>query len=324
MPEKKHSPFCVLEILMNDTDENHILSAKELQSHLYNQYDLDIERRTLYSNIDILKQAGFSISDYEDNQKGYFIDHPFDEAEILLLCNAIHASHFISKKQSDRLIQKLLKNLSKHQAKLFKQNVYLPNDRKTNNQELLYNISLLSEAIREKKGITFQYMHYSQDKVLTPNDKTYTMDPRYIVYAETRPYVICTARKDNQLKFYHFRIDRISRLTLSEESSEPLPRDMDAYEYAKNKLFMYGGETTPVRFLCEYRLLDQILDLLGTDLPITKYDQNHFTFRFSTSEKGAKFLAQQFLDGLQILEPESLKKEFEQSLKQSLKTYKNL
>ena len=62
MAEKKYSAFALLDILITYTDEDHILTAKELQNHLIEKYDLDLERRTIYSNMDILEQNGF-ISD---------------------------------------------------------------------------------------------------------------------------------------------------------------------------------------------------------------------------------------------------------------------
>ena len=84
MAEKKHSTFAVLEILRKYSDENHILTVKEITSHLISEYDLNIERRTLYSNIGILKDFGFEISDYEDNGKGYYLSkRDFDKGEIL-------------------------------------------------------------------------------------------------------------------------------------------------------------------------------------------------------------------------------------------------
>ena len=67
-----------------------------------------------------LNQADSALLTCRLQQMGYYLqEKQFDKAEILLLCNAIHASHFISKKQSNRLIKKLLKTQSKYEAKEF-------------------------------------------------------------------------------------------------------------------------------------------------------------------------------------------------------------
>ena len=70
MAEKKHSPFYVLRILQEYSDEHNILTANRILSRLESDYDLVLERRTLYSNIDILRQAGYAISDFKHNGKG--------------------------------------------------------------------------------------------------------------------------------------------------------------------------------------------------------------------------------------------------------------
>ena len=322
MAEKKHSAFAVLDILTAYSDEDHILTAKEIMRLLEAQYGLKIERRTLYSNLDILEQSGFKVSRYEDNGKGYFLEEKqFDKGEILLLCNALHASHFISSKQSGELIRKLLKTQSKYEAKEFQGNIYLPNSWKTSNSELMYNIRLASEAIRDHKKIRFTYMRYDRTKKLVPRRKEpYIVEPRGIVYADSRAYLIVTQSK--YYDFVHYRLDRISRASLVEETSKELPAKCDPYEYARNKLFMYAGETVSVKFLCHERIMDQMIDIFGSDVFISPQDGEHFVLSVTAGKQGVIFLAQQFLDSMEILEPESLRKEFAEELERVLASYK--
>ena len=54
MAEKKFLPFIVLQILEELSDESHILSTNELINHIEMRSGISIERRTLYSNIEIL------------------------------------------------------------------------------------------------------------------------------------------------------------------------------------------------------------------------------------------------------------------------------
>ena len=323
MAEKKHSALALLDILVTYSDEDHILTTQQLQEHLKNQYDLDIERRTLYSNIEILRQGGYEISDYNDNGKGYFLEtREFDKGEILLLCNAIHASHFISDKQSNTLIKKLLKTQSKYQANEFVDTVYLPNTQKTPNKELMYNISLISEAIRDKKEITFTYMKYDRNKKMVPRrPEPYIVEPRYIVYSESRSYLIATNKKHPE-SFTHYRIDRISKAVLLDTPVNPLRDPKDAYEYAKNKLFMYGGESNLVQFRCHERIMDAMIDIFGTELFITPQEGHYFTFWVNTSKTGARYLAQQYMDSMEIIAPEELRQEFRTDIEKVLDNYK--
>lgn len=322
MAEKKHSTFAVLEVLKKYSDQDHILSVKQISEHLQNEYDLNIERRTLYSNIGILKDFGFEISDYEDNGKGYYLaKRDFDKGEILLLCNAIHASHFISSKQSDDLIRKLLSTQSRYDAKEFSDKVYMPNPVKTNNRQLLYTIETISHAIKENRKLQFTYLKYDREKNLVPRRKEpYIVEPRYIVYADSRAYMIVTS--PNHPGFIHYRIDRMKDTLILNERSVILRNSKDAYEYARNKLFMYAGEMNYVSFRCKESIMDHMIDLFGPSLNVMSDGEDHFIIRVRTSMQGALYLAQQYLDSMVIIEPQELKEKFRKALKETLKEYR--
>ncbi len=322
MAEKKHSTLALLDILREYSDEDHILTTKQLQEHLLKSYGLNLERRTLYSNMDILEQDGIKISRYEDNGKGYYLEErQFEPGEVLLLCNAIHASHFISQNQSDAMIEKLLHTQSRYQRQDYRSNVYLPNNRKTENSELVYTIHLVSDAIREGKELEFTYLHYDVNKNLVPKRaKQYTVEPRYIVYADSRAYMIATSK--HHPGFGHYRLDRMKHSHMTADNVIPLEKTDDAYEYAKNQLFMFAGPLERVQFLCHERIMDHMMDLFGTEVFVMPKDEETFTITVSASRKGAKFLAQQYLESMEILEPEDLREEFLRELEDAAKRYR--
>ena len=57
MAEKKYSALAMLDILKETTDKDHPLTTKEIISLLEMKYGLLLERLTIYSNIELLKQA---------------------------------------------------------------------------------------------------------------------------------------------------------------------------------------------------------------------------------------------------------------------------
>ncbi|MBR4461255.1 MAG: WYL domain-containing transcriptional regulator [Erysipelotrichaceae bacterium] len=321
MAEKKHSNLLMLEILRKYSDENHILSTKELQRLLEASYGIVLERRTIYSNLEILRQAGYKISDVADNGKGYFLEErQFDKGEVLLLCNAIHASHFISQKQSKKLIDTLLETQSRYDAKEFTDKVYMPNPQKTSNKELMYNVEIVSEAIRENKTLQFMYLRYGSDKKLEPRrEEPYIVEPRYIVYSDSRAYMISTSPRHEG--FTHYRLDKMSNAIVLEEKSRPLPKSMDAYDYARNKLFMYSGEMETVSFRCHEKIMDQMIDIFGPEVNTFSYGSEYFILNVKTSHTGALYLAQQFMEYIELLEPQSLREEFKKHLKDAVRKY---
>ena len=320
MAEKKQSLLALIEILKKHSDENHLLSIKDIQSHLLNEYDIELDRRTLYTSMELLRDFGYEISEYDG--KGYYLmERQFEKAEILLLCNAIHASHFISSKQSDELIKKLLDTQSRYDHKEFKDKVYMANPLKTSNKQLLFNIEMISLAIKENRKISFAYLRYNTKKELIERRKDpYIVEPRYIVYSDSRPYLIVTSL--NHEGFIHYRLDRMKDVKILNEKSRLLPKSSDPYEYARNKLFMYTGEIQTVTFRCKDIILDHMIDIFGSDLLLIPNKDNTFTIKVKTSTQGALYLAGQFMENITIIEPKSIKDEFIKTLKEAQKRYK--
>lgn len=322
MAEKKQSNLLVLDILRENSDENHILSVKDIQALLEARYGLVLERRAIYSNLEILAQQGYEISDFKDNGKGYYlVSRQFDKGEVLLLCNAIHASHFISQKQSKKLIDALLATQSKYDQKEFTDKVYMPNPQKTENKQLMFNVEIVSEAIRERRMLQFTYLKYGKDKKLVARrPEPYLVEPRYIVYADSKAYMIITSPHHDG--FAHYRLDKVADAIVLNEKSRKLPKDMDAYEYARNKLFMYSGNMEYVTLRCDEKVVDQMIDIFGTEMNIAFGDDGFFTINVKTSETGALYLAQQFMEYLEIIKPVELRDKFRSNLKTALKKYK--
>ena len=298
MAEKKHISFALLQILQEETDANHPLSANELMKRINRRLNLDIERRTIYSNIDILRQAGYDISDYSENGKGYWLKtRQFDKGEILLLCNAVHASHFISSEQSDALIRKLLGTLSTEERKQFTDNVYLPNHQKSANDTLFRNIEKISEAIAEKKKVSFTYLRYNAKKKLAPRrNEPYITEPRYIVYNDGRGYMICTS--PNHPGFSHYRLDRMKKVVLMDEKTAPLGTDMDPYSYTKSKLFMFAGDNITAELKCSEKILSQMLDIFGPGTEILDDEEGFFRMHVEAPEQGILWLVQEATQSL--------------------------
>ena len=317
MADKKELPLALLELLIRYTDEEHSLSTSELKQYLEQEYNLTLERRTLYANMDLLKKYGHDISTWQENGFGYFLkSHQFTKSEVLLLCNAIHSSHFISQKESSQLIRKLLETLSTYDRKEYTDKVYLPNPKKTENEKLLDNLSLISEAIRERSPIRFGYLRHRTDKTLW-SPRTYEVEPRYIVYQDSRAYLIVTS--DHHEGFAHYRIDRITGIDIIEDRKfKPLPKEMDAYEYAKN---MFNDEKVHASLRCEKRVLDYVIDTFGSDVMILPVDDDYFDIHIRGSRTGILLFAQQYIDAVTILEPEDLRNEMKQRLNKAADNY---
>ena len=118
MADKKGIALALLEILREHTDADHHLSATELINLLLYEYGYELERRTIYANINLLRQFGYEIEGWSKGNDGYaLIEHQFTEKEAFGLCDLLKESKAFSPREKKKLKEKLLHTLSEHQRK---------------------------------------------------------------------------------------------------------------------------------------------------------------------------------------------------------------
>lgn len=86
MEEKKTSIIALLKILEKYSDEDHILRQSELLNLIESEYGIKVTRKTLYRNVEMLNDFGYEISNFNDNEVGYYLkERQFEKSEILYL-----------------------------------------------------------------------------------------------------------------------------------------------------------------------------------------------------------------------------------------------
>lgn len=322
MAEKKHSELIILDILQSETDEDHVLSRKEILDIMKNVYGIEMDRRTFYAGLEALRCQGVMISEYEENHKGYYLkERQFTYAEVLLLCNAIHASGYIPRRTSTNIINKLLATQSRYQSENYRDEIYLPNPKKTENRGLLYNLDVISRALKKNRNVTFQYYTYSLNKHLTlrHDGKVYDVNPQFILFRDGKPYLIAKLPDTREIR--HYRLDRMTNALVGDRSVSRAKHREDPYSYASNRLFMYSGELITFTARCHNSVLDYMLETFGMDIELYSEDENHFVFRAESTQQDIIWLAQMYMDVMEIIEPVSLRETIRENLQDCLKRY---
>lgn len=320
---KKSKLLAILEILKNETDENNIISTEELINKLRIKYKIDIERRTIYNDIKQIIDFGYDISTFSENGKGYYlVSRDFDESEITLLCNAIHSSRFISEKYSKDLINKLLDTQGRTFRNKYNSEIYLPNNNKKDNKDFFLNIELISEAINNKKVISFNYMRYDFNKKLVKRDDVRRiLSPHHIVYTNDKVYLI--GYSEQHQKVIHYRVDRMIHINIEENVKYIKERSKkDPYEYAKTKIYMYAGEDVDITLRCKNGVLDDIIENFGTGISIIPDGKDHFKAYVKSSKQGIIYFALQFLNNIEVVSPKDIRKEIKEMLDKGVSLYK--
>lgn len=182
MLTEKANAICLLEVLKEYSDAEHILPMREIIAKMQSLYGIKIDRRTVYGAVALLIELGYDVSLYEDNGVGYYLrDRELEPSEVLLLTDAVYSFPFIPARQTEQLVQKLQKQLSVHQRKKYRHLTVARQGHKTGNRQVFWNIEQLDEAITRKKKVTLDYLHYGYDKRQHPT-ATYTLSPYEMVY----------------------------------------------------------------------------------------------------------------------------------------------
>ncbi len=67
--------------------------------------------------------------------------------------------------------------------------------------------------------------------------------------------------------------------------------------------------------------MDQMIDIFGTEMKILKRDDESFITSVLVNKQGVLFLAQQFMEAIEIIEPENLREAMKEQLKLTLQKY---
>jgi len=317
----------LLKILTQYTDENNHLTMGEIIEKLA-QYGIKAERKSIYSDIRMLKQYGVDIICQKTNTFGYYIGHrEFEVAELKLLVDSVQSSKFITKKKSNALIKKLEGLTSIHLAKELRRQVYVSDRVKTLNETIYYNVDTLHTAITQNTKIAFKYYEYdiNKQKKLRNDGEDYIVSPYSLSFSDDNYYLIAHYPKYDKLT--HFRVDRMTQIRILNEKNtninEVMNENFNLGEYMKKTFDMFSGETQSVKLECKNWLINAIIDKFGEDVLIRKSDDEHFIVTANVNVSPT-FYAWVFTfgDSIKILSPSNIAEDFLNLAKRVIGNYK--
>ena len=223
-PNQKLKQLYLMKILLEQTDEEHPMSVKDLIGQL-DLYGISAERKSLYADIERLTDYGINVVSQKTNTVGYFVgDRQFELAELKLMVDAVQSSRFISAKKSAGLIKKIAALGSVHQAKQLNRHVFVDGQPKTINENVLYNVDAIHAAINENRKISYKYFDYNAKKrrVYRKNGELYIQTPVALCWKDDSYYLIAYSAKHDG--FAHYRVDRMNNVSVLEEPRDSIGR----------------------------------------------------------------------------------------------------
>ena len=300
----------LMKIFLEKTDETHSITMAEIISSL-EAYGIIAERKSIYSDIESLRQYGLDIiGEQQDRTYYYYIgNRQFELAELKLLVDSVQSAKFITAKKSNELIKKIESLASKYEASQMQRQVYTTDRIKTANESIYYNVDRIHSAIAANVQITFKYFNWDVNKkqVLRRDGAMYQVSPWALSWDDENYYMVAFDSVEDKIK--HFRVDKMLSIELSSERREGktsfLRFDMGAY--AKKMFGMVAGEEQDVKILCKNDLAGVMIDRFGKDVMMLKADAEHFYVNVKVA------VSRQFLawvialgEGAKIVGPESV------------------
>ena len=313
---KKMLNMLILEILRLYSDENHSLTQQEIIKLLNQNYGMECDRRSVKSNVMSLKEMGYDIA----TDKGYrLLSREFDDSELRILIDSVLFSKSISTRQAKGLIAKIRGLASNFFNAKVSHVSNLPELNRTINKQAMYSLDSINDAIAEKKKVQFIYNDIGTDLKLHPKrPEPYVVNPYQIVANNGRFYLI--GNYDKYENVAHFRIDKMTDVKLLEEKVKPmnkvsgLEKGLNLPKHMAEHIYMFSGESIPVKIKTTLDMIGQIVDWFGMDIRIYEKTTDNIVVKFDCNYSAMRYWALQYGPYVEVLSPKELREQLKEDI----------
>lgn len=323
-PKQKLKLLYLRKILLEKTDEEHMMTVQQLISEL-EEYGISAERKSIYDDLEMLALYGLDIERLPGRAAKYYVaNRVFELPELKLLVDSVQSARFITRKKSEKLIQKIIGLASRAEGVKLQREVYVVNRSKAENESIYYNVDLLHSAMGKNEKISFQYFDWQPDKSKKPrhNGALYDVSPWALTWDDENYYLIGYDTQSELIK--HYRVDRMQGIALSGMAREgyELFRRFDIAVYSKKLFGMFNGEECAVTLRCKNHLAGVLIDKFGRDVMLIEEDSGWFTVQVSVLVS-PQFLSWvfNFENEIQIISPENVRQQMKVMTEKVLHQY---
>lgn len=335
----------ILDILKKYTDENHRLSQKEIVEILDNEYDMKTDKKSVKRNLMNLIKFGYDIKYSESlraykNKQGkeieslilsyFYLNRDFSDGELRLLIDSLMFSKHIPQAPCMELVEKLEGLSNIYFRSRVKHIRNLPENRPSNS-ELFMTIETLDKAISQGLQVSFTYNSYDIDKKLHPRKnsegevRNYIINPYQIVATNGRYYLICNYDKYDSVS--HYRLDRITNIKLLDTPAKPqrkvkgIENGLDLPKHLAEHLYMFAGESIPVKFIAKRYIVTDVIDWFGKDIKFSDATDDEVTVTVKVNPIAMKMWALKYSKHIRVIFPQSLVDEIKADIDFAKKNY---
>ncbi len=329
IPNKKSSILLVLKVLEEYTDDDHYLTQPQIADKIRQLYDIDLERKSVGSSLQLLEELDYDIA---KGPKGGFalLSRTFDNTEASYIIDAIFSSRSIDGRQAKKIADAVSSCFSKYQRKDYSYIYKSSEINRTSNKQVLYNISVIHEAMNQSKRVGFQYLTYDKkgNQVARKDGFQYIVSPYYLVNNFGRYYLICNYREKYR-PLQTFRVDYMTNIEIKNdwpikqmEDLEDGPKNFSISKYINDHLYILGGDTIDAIFELDQEWVIQIIkDWFGESAKIWEKDNKIFA-SVRCNENALYYWVMQYSDCVKVISPDSFINKIKNGLINALERYK--
>ena len=315
----------LMRIFLEQTDEEHPMSVKELIAYL-NSLGISAERKTVYDDIETLRNFGMDILNRREHPAGFYLaSREFELPELRLLVDAVQSSRCITNGKSRQLIRKLESLASVYESRQLRRQGFAENRIRTINENVYYSIDMIQRALTEDRQISFQYCEWTVEKKLRPENEgeRYSVSPWGLVWQNEEYYLITYDEKCGRVKQY--QVDKLQQIRIEKEvrRGREFFENYDIGELTSRTFGMFGGREVTICLEAHNRLVGVVLDRFGRDIMIHRKDPEHFKtlVRVNISDQFFGLIASLGPDAV-IASPDEVRDKYREFLEKSLSNYK--
>ena len=324
--EKRGLVYYLLKVLVEYSDEEHLLTQKEIIKHIENIFHVTYDRKTIASGLKFLEDNGVDI--YKGDTGICLGERLIELNEFSFIVDALFSSRSISPIETKKLYEQLSKCFSKYQRKEYEY-VYKVNDVTKSNNDVFHNIYMISEAISKKKKISFLYGGYDDTKKLVPrnNGDRYVVSPYYLVNSLSRYYLLSSNDKYEEKRISTYRVDFLLDIAIEDERSENkkeiFGENFSIDTYLNEHIYLFGGEVVNAKIQLENETaINYIVDWFGNNASIYKEKDKYFA-DIRSNEDSLFYWCLQYGRLIKVITPKSLVNKIVDENKKILEKYSN-
>lgn len=255
----------LLQILQEETDAEHGLTMSQILDRL-NEYGISAERKSIYADINVLREFDVDIRTYQRNPVEYAIERrDFTLGELMLMVDAIQSCRAITDGQAKKLITNIKTLATNREQQMLNRRIHVVGRIKTKNESVFGTVDRIHEAMRLRCKVSFFYK-----KALSPA-KEHCVTPVGIAYDDGFYYM--TAWDPSHDDMAEFRLDRMNKVVVCNDVPADQNKHISDYCFTENNAISFGrfkGNELTVTLVAPADKIEIITDRFGSAAKLSK------------------------------------------------------